>query len=113
MAKKQQRVLAVERDVDSEKYAFRCFLLRLGFIGEEYAVSRKILLKNLSGNGSHRSGNGKPRQSSKTSELTDNADDTSNESEGAQDEPGAGPNAKPKHRFMKKLFGALKLFVLN
>ncbi|MCL1877150.1 virulence protein [Candidatus Saccharibacteria bacterium] len=113
MAKKQQRVLAVERDVDSEKYAFRCFLLRLGFIGEEYAVSRKILLRNLSGNGSHRSGNGKPRQLPTTSELADNADDTNDGSGGAEVEPEAEPKAKPKHHFMKKLFGALKLFVLN
>jgi hypothetical protein len=50
MAKAQKRVTATEQPVDNEKYAFRCFLLRLGFIGTEYKESRKILLKNLSGN---------------------------------------------------------------
>lgn len=58
MAKKQKRVLATEKSVENEKYAFRCFLLRLGFIGDEYANSRKVLLRNLAGNGSHKSDNG-------------------------------------------------------
>ena len=49
MAKSQKRVIAKERPVDNEKYAFRCFLLRLGFIGSEYKAMRKVLLKNLSG----------------------------------------------------------------
>ena len=56
MARKQKRVTAKERPADNEKYAFRCFLLRLGFIGEEYKDERKVLLKNLSGNGSFKSG---------------------------------------------------------
>lgn len=41
----------VEDMVDeNEKYAFRCFLLRLGFIGQEYKTTRKVLMKNLEGN---------------------------------------------------------------
>ena len=50
MSKNAKRVTATEKPVDNEKYAFRCFLLRLGFIGAEYKMERKILLKNLSGN---------------------------------------------------------------
>lgn len=50
MAKNQKRITAKERDTENEKYAFRCFLLRLGFIGAEYKADRKILLQNLSGN---------------------------------------------------------------
>lgn len=50
MAKKQKRISAKEKDTENEKYAFRCFLLRLGFIGEEYKSDRKILLQHLSGN---------------------------------------------------------------
>ena len=49
MANKQKRINAKEKEVDNEKYAFRCFLLRLGFIGENYKIERKILLKNFSG----------------------------------------------------------------
>lgn len=55
-AKKQTRVTAQEKPVENEKYAMRCFLLKLGFIGKEYAVARKILLKNLSGDASFKSG---------------------------------------------------------
>ena len=49
MAKDAKRVTATEKDVESEKYAFRGFLLRLGFIGAESKEQRKLLLKNLSG----------------------------------------------------------------
>jgi hypothetical protein len=50
MARNQKRITSKEKDADNEKYAFRCFLLRLGFIGAEYKADRKILLRNLSGN---------------------------------------------------------------
>lgn len=52
----QKRITAKEKPVDNEKYAFRCFLLRLGFIGEEYKTERKILLKNLTGSSAFKSG---------------------------------------------------------
>lgn len=56
MAKDAKRVTATEKKVENEKYAFRCFLLRLGFIGDEYKADRKILLKNLSGSSAFRDG---------------------------------------------------------
>ena len=56
MSVTQKRVNASEKEVDNEKYAFRCFLLRLGFIGNEYKAERKILLQNLSGNSSWKNG---------------------------------------------------------
>ena len=56
MSKEQKRITAKEKTVDNEKYAFRCFLLRLGFIGAEYKEERKILLKNLKGNSAFKSG---------------------------------------------------------
>ena len=49
MSTEQKRITAKVREVTNEKYAFRCFLLRLGFIGEEFKQSRKILLSNLDG----------------------------------------------------------------
>ena len=49
MAKTQKRITAIAKEVDNEKYAFRCFLLRLGFIGDEYKAARKILLSKLNG----------------------------------------------------------------
>lgn len=49
MSVKQKRVTAKPRKDENEKYAFRCFLLRLGFIGDEYKADRKILLRHLDG----------------------------------------------------------------
>ena len=56
MARNQKRISAKEKEVDNEKYAFRCFLLRLGFIGEEFKTARKILLRNLSGSTAFKAG---------------------------------------------------------
>jgi hypothetical protein len=54
LSKEQSRVSSRAYEVTNEKYAFRCFLLRLGFIGPDYKADRKILLKNLSGNSAFR-----------------------------------------------------------
>ena len=56
MSKNAKRVTVTEKAVENEKYAFRCFLLRLGFIGAEYKTDRKILLKNLTGSSAFKSG---------------------------------------------------------
>lgn len=56
MAQNQKRITAKEKEVDNDKYAFRCFLLRLGFIGTEFKVERKILLRNLSGSSAFKGG---------------------------------------------------------
>ena len=56
MARSQSRVNSSEKPIENEKYAFRCFLLRLGFIGNEYKAARKILLKNLSGSSAFKNG---------------------------------------------------------
>lgn len=62
MAKKQTRVNSTEKSVENEKYAFRCFLLRLGFIGPEYKTERKILLSKLSGSSAFKSGSAKHQE---------------------------------------------------
>ena len=54
LARTQKRVSASEQEVENEKYAFRCFLLRLGFIGQDYKDSRRVLLKRLTGNAAFR-----------------------------------------------------------
>ena len=56
MSRNAKRVTATEKPVENEKYAFRCFLLRLGFIGSEYKAERKILLKNLTGSSAFKDG---------------------------------------------------------
>ncbi len=55
MAKDAKRVSSKPTETDNDKYAFRCFLIRLGFIGKEYTTARKILLRNLTGNSAFRS----------------------------------------------------------
>lgn len=68
MARTQNRVTAKEKIVDNEKYAFRCFLLRLGMIGSAYKESRKILLQNLTGSSAFKSGHRKEDEDHAVSE---------------------------------------------
>lgn len=50
MAKAAKRISTKQNPVVNPKYQFRCFLLRLGFIGKEYGPMRKALMQNLTGN---------------------------------------------------------------
>jgi len=43
-----------QKEATNDRYAFRCFLLKLGFIGSEYKAARKILLSKLDGNAAYR-----------------------------------------------------------
>lgn len=69
MAKNQKRVTAKERDNDNEKFTMRLFLVRLGFIGDEYKTARRILLQNLTGNGSWKSGHAPERTANTVAEA--------------------------------------------
>jgi len=82
MARNQKRVTAKEKDTENEKYAFRCFLLRLGFIGAEYKEMRKILLRNLEGNGSFKSG----ARKEPAAPIADNEDTADDYAEALADE---------------------------
>ena len=59
MSVTQKRVTAKAKEVENEKYAFRCFLLRLGFIGDEFKADRKILLSKLDGSAAFKCGHKK------------------------------------------------------
>ena len=48
--------VSAEKDAPNEKYAMRCFLLRLGFIGAEYKRARAVLLRSLQGSSAFRNG---------------------------------------------------------
>lgn len=56
MASKQKRINETQKIPVNEKYAFRCFLLRLGLIGDEYKAARKYLLSNLDGDSAFKGG---------------------------------------------------------
>ena len=49
-----KRASAEVLDNGNDKYAMRCWLLRLGFIGDDYKTVREHLLKNLDGNAAWR-----------------------------------------------------------
>lgn len=49
-----KRTSADVLDNGNDKYAMRCWLLRLGFIGKEWETVREHLLKNLTGNSAWR-----------------------------------------------------------
>ena len=50
----KQNISAKVKATDNEKYTFRTWLLRLGMIGDDYKLSRRVLLENLSGNSAFR-----------------------------------------------------------
>lgn len=54
LARNQHKIACKQKPTVNEKYTFRCFLLRLGFIGPEYKDERKILLRNLSGSSAYK-----------------------------------------------------------
>lgn len=74
LSKELKRASANETPVSNEKYAFRCFLLRLGFIGANYKAERKILLQNLSGNSSWK--NGAPEKTAPAEDAAEAAAET-------------------------------------
>ena len=54
LAKMLRTASPKQQQEENPKYAFRCWMLRLGFIGEEYETARKILLRNMDGNSAWR-----------------------------------------------------------
>lgn len=53
-AKNQSRINNKPDTTDNPKYTMRCYLLRLGMIGEDYKAARKVLLRNLSSSAAFR-----------------------------------------------------------
>jgi len=56
MAKEVKGATPKPQQHDNPKYAMRTWLLRLGFIGEEFKTAREVLTRNLSGDAAFRSG---------------------------------------------------------
>ena len=52
-AKQQKFTSTKQKEITNDRYAFRCFLLKLGFIGDTYKTDRKILLRELFGNAAY------------------------------------------------------------
>ena len=56
MAKTVKTASPKPMQMENPKYAMRTWLLRLGFIGEEFATARDILTRNLEGDTAFRNG---------------------------------------------------------
>lgn len=56
MAREQKRILDKPYDGDNDRFAMRIFMVRLGMKGAEYALARKLMMRNLSGNSGWRYG---------------------------------------------------------
>ena len=56
MAKEVRTASPKPQQSDNPKYAMRTWLLRLGFIGEEFATAREVLTKRLDGDAAFRNG---------------------------------------------------------
>ena len=56
MAKEVRTASPKPQQNENPKYAMRTWLLRLGFIGEEFATAREVLTKRLAGDASFRHG---------------------------------------------------------
>lgn len=54
LAKEVKYASPEPQQTENEKYAFRCWMLRLGFIGDEFKTAREILLRNMEGNSAWR-----------------------------------------------------------
>ena len=49
-AAKSKGIRQKENDLSNEKFRMRTWLVRIGFVGEEFKYARKLLTENLSGN---------------------------------------------------------------
>ena len=54
MAKQLRSASPKKQQTENEAYAFRCWMLRLGFIGEEFKTAREYFMRNFTGNSTWR-----------------------------------------------------------
>ena len=54
LAKQSKTISPRPQQTDNEAYAFRCWMLRLGFIGDEFKTAREYFMRNFEGNAAWR-----------------------------------------------------------
>lgn len=54
MAKQSKTISPKPQQTENEAYAFRCWMLRLGFIGDEFKTAREYFMRNFEGNAAWR-----------------------------------------------------------
>ena len=75
MAIEQTRVLDKPYDGDNDRFAMRIFMVRLGMKGTQFALARKLMMKNLTGNSGWRYG-ATPKNAEETSVATADVPET-------------------------------------
>ncbi|MDR3585264.1 MAG: virulence-related protein [Desulfosporosinus sp.] len=55
-AKASKHASFKSKDTDNDKFTFRVWLVKIGMIGGEYKIARKVLIEKLEGNSAFRSG---------------------------------------------------------
>ena len=54
LAKQIRSASPKKQQTENEAYAFRCWMLRLGFIGDEFKTARDYFMRNFEGNSAWR-----------------------------------------------------------
>jgi hypothetical protein len=54
LAKQLRTASPKKQQTENEAYAFRCWMLRLGFIGDEFKTARDYFMRNFEGNSAWR-----------------------------------------------------------
>ena len=80
MAKEAKSASAKPQQQENKKYAMRTWLLRLGFIGEEFKTARELYMSRLDGNAAWRS------EESRVRAMQETTEETNNEKVGAENE---------------------------
>lgn len=66
MATEQKRVLDKPYDGDNDRFTMRIFMVRLGMKGPQFALARKLMMKNLEGNSGWRYGDASSKLESRS-----------------------------------------------
>lgn len=69
MSIEQKRVQPTVKPVENEKYSLRIWLVRMGMGGDDYWLTRKLLMENLSGHTAYRTPEEKERARNKAKRL--------------------------------------------
>lgn len=66
MATEQKRVLDKPYDGDNDRFTMRIFMVRLGMKGPQFALARKLMMRNLEGNSGWRYGDASSKPASRS-----------------------------------------------
>ena len=87
MAKEQTRILVKPYTEGNDRFAMRIFMVRMGMKGPQYALIRKLMMGDLTGNSGWRFGGPPKKGLESTEDATDVPADEAEEAAEPEDEP--------------------------